>query len=685
MAAIDYLLGPTQNRTNLGTPFAQSAQTGSMLGAGFRDQTAQLTAEAAERRAQNAAAFELSVRAARAAGEAKEKDIRREVARQELELRRETNEIQREQNRLRSIEAGERIQLDRNRIGNEGRRVDVEEEKFKYEKQKDAEERRRRDNARRRLLGQGGSYGPYSSDPDVYGEGGIDTPLFGEDQSNFGEPKSAIGQRDIPGLRTTWYNRSEPGADSYTKQNLGAWGNNQLSPHAIALSPDVAAAIGATPGALLRYKTDGGVVGYGTVEDKTADDLTGRVDLHTSDAQRAGVDQKIYSLEVLAPGIDAPWNSTSVSGDELRKVAESNYARRNDFEESPEPTTQELAQAQEESIQVDEDGTDPSHSRYDPDYLRDLPAEARLPFRRKARTEFQELQGQKLAIEAEKDQVGRDLDLVEDQIRESIAFNRQPENGGLAIPDPRLAAAREQLSRKNAEIAHKESLIGKELLRAEENLEATKPEFKYLLAGEAREASMLSSVKPQLAGAREAFDKLKDEEIGRLQGVLTAVKDKAFEQADYSVFEAKVIGLLPTLAREVFNEVGVLTDQDMARYRRVLPGVKDSRELGVRLFDELEEILNQRAQSVIRTAVSRGADVAQVRSDLEGYDIGLTGVKTPERKKEILDAQKKQAALDALPPRDQKLNNQTFIDPVTGKKWVFNALLPEGEQWVESK
>lgn len=344
MAAIDHLLSSLSSNLDLGASMVQSAQTGASLGQSFRAQDAALTAKAAENRAQNAAAFEMAVRAGKAYGEAQDRALKQDQLKAEAARSSRTLDIQEEQNRLRAEELQADLYYSGRRDRREDRRLGLEENKFDAERQDARREATERANARRAInqaaggipvdTGNGQRFSeadlPYSEGGPVSGQGGIDTSLFpGGDRTNFapegevGPQLPSIDRSKVPNLRTTWYDRTEPGVDPNTAKNIGAW-SNQLTPNAIALSPDVVKALGAQPGALIEYTTEDNEVGYGVYEDHAgvSKGLTGVMDLLTADKKRVGVDKPVASARVVSQGREG------LSGEKLTEFATANYENR---------------------------------------------------------------------------------------------------------------------------------------------------------------------------------------------------------------------------------------------------------------------------------------------------------------------------------------------------------------------
>jgi hypothetical protein len=75
-------------------------------------------------------------------------------------------------------------------------------------------------------------------------------------------------------------------------------------------------------------------------------------------------------------------------------------------------------------------------------------------------------------------------------------------------------------------------------------------------------------------------------------------------------FEAAIVAALPNLARGVFGEVGVLTDADMERYKKVMPTLKDSKAQAEYLINDLERRLNDMEATNLDVFRRAGRDVS---------------------------------------------------------------------------
>lgn len=92
---------------------------------------------------------------------------------------------------------------------------------------------------------------------------------------------------------------------------------------------------------------------------------------------------------------------------------------------------------------------------------------------------------------------------------------------------------------------------------------------------------------------------------------------------DLQALDRLVNQTVPALARGVFGEVGVLTDDDVNRYKKMLAGVKDSPELATQIMDDLEQKIASAYKTSVETYSQGGRDVSQFDPNLDFH--GLVG------------------------------------------------------------
>ena len=110
---------------------------------------------------------------------------------------------------------------------------------------------------------------------------------------------------------------------------------------------------------------------------------------------------------------------------------------------------------------------------------------------------------------------------------------------------------------------------------------------------------------------KDIEDQIKDMSRGPIVGVLR-------EKNPYDVAAQKlnklVESVVPGLARTVFNEVGVLTDADVRRYKAMVPNVKTEQELADGLLEMLKKKIASGYESTLNAAEDAKVDVSGFRA-----------------------------------------------------------------------
>ena len=152
-------------------------------------------------------------------------------------------------------------------------------------------------------------------------------------------------------------------------------------------------------------------------------------------------------------------------------------------------------------------------------------------------------------------------------------------------PEPIEETAEERMAKQQG----KEGGGGKTLLA-----EQTK-----ILANIGEVAAALDSIEPELNAV---------ENRGPIMGLIRGANP-------YDVvaqrIEALVNGLVPKVARGVFGEVGVLTDQDIAHYKKILPSMRSQPELATILLSDLRRKLDQTRTANLDVFNRAGYDVSE--------------------------------------------------------------------------
>lgn len=82
------------------------------------------------------------------------------------------------------------------------------------------------------------------------------------------------------------------------------------------------------------------------------------------------------------------------------------------------------------------------------------------------------------------------------------------------------------------------------------------------------------------------------------------------QNPNIAALENAITAATPNLARGVFREVGVLTDQDVARYKQLLPSPYDSETVRSTKIKQLRERIKQGRKEMVTSLKAAGRDVA---------------------------------------------------------------------------
>lgn len=88
------------------------------------------------------------------------------------------------------------------------------------------------------------------------------------------------------------------------------------------------------------------------------------------------------------------------------------------------------------------------------------------------------------------------------------------------------------------------------------------------------------------------------------------INDLKFWDADVETIRAKLTAVVPTIARGVFGEVGVLTDNDINTYKQVIPNIKTPREAVDRIYQGLLETIKNKILNTYTGYANAGYDVS---------------------------------------------------------------------------
>lgn len=161
-------------------------------------------------------------------------------------------------------------------------------------------------------------------------------------------------------------------------------------------------------------------------------------------------------------------------------------------------------------------------------------------------------------------------------------------------------------------------------------VEAMTPDFNKPVAEVAKRTQSLGTAFRDIGRLEEAFSAVNEGQVGRLQGRFFGLFDKVVEQKGRARLEAIVNGVLPNLARGVFGEVGVLTDADIERYRKMIPDARSSKELQDIILNDLRDKIQMEIRSDIDAADTiRGENPELIREYFRRSGVNLGSLFAP--------------------------------------------------------
>ena len=142
-----------------------------------------------------------------------------------------------------------------------------------------------------------------------------------------------------------------------------------------------------------------------------------------------------------------------------------------------------------------------------------------------------------------------------------------------------------------------------------------------LAVEEIKQLKSIKSVASDLAGIRKSLEgTMTGPVIGRLRELNTF--DKVRKE-----LESRIQAALPEVARGLFGEVGVLTDKDVERYMKILPSIRDSKELSDMLLKNLEDKLARSYQDSLSVYSQAGKNISGFPRDYREF---VTGTPAPQ-------------------------------------------------------
>ena len=120
-----------------------------------------------------------------------------------------------------------------------------------------------------------------------------------------------------------------------------------------------------------------------------------------------------------------------------------------------------------------------------------------------------------------------------------------------------------------------------------------------------------------------------------------------YDEAAVSV-ENMVNSLVPSLARGVFGEVGVLTDSDVARYKALIPNMRTDPKVAKLILDDLNRKLDNTKRINLDVWEKAGYDVEKFKQNAQ------SGTSSTEERSEKQEYESLGKELNAVPDKDRK-------------------------------
>ena len=219
-----------------------------------------------------------------------------------------------------------------------------------------------------------------------------------------------------------------------------------------------------------------------------------------------------------------------------------------------------------------------------------------------------------------------------------------------------------------SQMVNNHSMILKEEAKSTGNsyydLRASESNSGKLTATQEDKVSKIFNVSNQMNQMKEAYDKLRaDGKTGALIGKFTS---KNFTDADIQEFAATVQGVIPTIARGVFNEVGVLTDNDIKQYAKAIGGIDTPDAAYDKIFSNMLENVRSNAEVTLKNGANGGANVSRFAEDYKDF---VNNINSLQGKEPI-----KMSSNPLLYNNNTDMKNQ--LDSATYNAYFTSTLLP---------
>lgn len=149
-----------------------------------------------------------------------------------------------------------------------------------------------------------------------------------------------------------------------------------------------------------------------------------------------------------------------------------------------------------------------------------------------------------------------------------------------------------------------------------------------LESGQADKIGNIFRTSGLLSRINDAANNISSLKRGPIAGRVSGVDPYA---ADIQALEKLVNQTIPSMARGVFGEVGVLTDQDVDRYKAMFANIKNDPTVASKLMADLKQTIQDAYEALLTTYDYANYDVSRYPRGISFEEIAkIGGAKTPE-------------------------------------------------------
>lgn len=125
------------------------------------------------------------------------------------------------------------------------------------------------------------------------------------------------------------------------------------------------------------------------------------------------------------------------------------------------------------------------------------------------------------------------------------------------------------------------------------------------------------TVADQLDDLKTVFDSMKQK--GKTGAIVGKMKKLDFTDPEVAAFKAQLAGIVPNVARGIFGEVGVLTDNDMNNYAKAIANIDNPDAAFDVIFSNLLKNLKSKATSDLKMAANNQKNVSGFADDYQSF------------------------------------------------------------------